>query len=504
MLTISASNAVLRSYMSDGLARGRHRWGGSPNSWSTDGRQRPILAHPDSRPPHQGRGNPYADSWEWTEELWQRLEWNKFWQVTLTPSNERQTQQLVDPEATPKPSWDTAYRLGRQAMIDGLPYDRFAGNLKAIEASHSNSSIGHPYAQSAINVGGGMDSMSSLIYHSNVSKVAGKRWPLAVMRDVNNRAVHLWTPDEGDEFLRAVAHNRNRAKSASNLLRNQAEILITLIKDPVGGLAAGASADEIYVARDRALTQYLSLRANLTSRFDAALTEVDASAKTVPDDPARAREVLLARLESEALDRVKFVKGAVSQQGIDLPASCLEEDSALTSIAGLKQSGLTALSNAQTVEAMRQIFDRQVGAIEAVQVLNAPIWTDVNDQPPALNGDGELIFNFVFDSARAGENQEIGRVRVKNPEPISTVENPRTKADLGPVAFTKILSTSFVKSISASVDTVSAPDHNTVRELILSTKKNTNLVADTLLDYTSRNACGPSAELKVRVRATTL
>lgn len=74
--------------------------------------------------------------------------------------------------------------------------------------------------------------------------------------------------------------------------------------------------------------------------------------------------------------RVKEIKGAKTQQGVDLPAACIEVETALASVTTECQLGIQAVDAAADNAAAQAAYDAALAKIAAVTPLNVPEWSE--------------------------------------------------------------------------------------------------------------------------------
>ena len=99
----------------------------------------------------------------------------------------------------------------------------------------------------------------------------------------------------------------------------------------------------------------------------------------IPEDLDRAKGVLIERLEAHAMGRIKFLRGAVSQQRIDMQAACNDMETDEKSIALEEMVAQLEIMAAETVEEAKKEFDLGVLKINAVKAGRVPEFFNAAD-----------------------------------------------------------------------------------------------------------------------------
>lgn len=450
----------------------------------------------------------YREEWFVNEEIWNRFQWSErvAYVLELVPlvyenGNRGRVEKYVRREVpfnvSPKPSWEDlldwaddymmAYWSTRKPHRIGEVLRQSRDALLGASVS-SLGKIDDPY------IGDGLKNMPALAYLANRSAGAGIVYPRAVMRNTSGGTTEIWTEKGIHKVLETLADRTNTLENARNIISVRHRRLEAIIKDPMGGLGAGATAKEIHTKRLAAFNQLFD--ESTPKKIDALmLKEANELSKRsgIPDDLPTAVDFLIEQLEATAMARLKYIKGASSQQGVDLPASCAEIDTALTTISTLKDAGFRALANSDTIAAMRAIFDRQAAAINAVEVDNTPEWLDAQNAALTLNTDGKHEIAFVYDPDHAGQNQAVATVRARNPVP----SGGGARTTLGEIAIvSRQVSAPFHSTVRAVMQGA-----ETLREVVIDYRGDKAPDAETEGRLVSRNSCGPKA-LALRVNST--
>ena len=265
--------------------------------------------------------------------------------------------------------------------------DRHHGYIAESLAVQTNAvalaAVPHRHAGAAVDIGKGMDHLTTMLHHMFEATSAGKRWPVAIMHDVDGGLVTMHTGKEAAELISPAAKQKNRASNAANIVRAKIYGLRATALDPDGGLAASATEDEKLTAREAAATAMMKIvpdapdtdRGTLPEEFRKALAEVDRMEDEPPEgDLPRAKHFLVTRLESAATAKLEELTGAESQNGIDLHPACQSEGDAMTDVAEAKKIGQIRIERAGTVEKAKEAAKKGEEAINAVSALRTPIF----------------------------------------------------------------------------------------------------------------------------------
>ena len=217
-----------------------------------------------------------------------------------------------------------------------------------------------------VNHGSGLEHMPALIYEAHRSQGAGSPSPMSVLRTSNDGTVEIWTEAERHEVLSALAHRTNLAESARNAIYKRVKVKADIFLNESAVESVRQTAlDEVIAALQRDALD-IAMAAEMKR-----LVNVD-----LPTDVDRARAVLMERLEDVATGHMKKIVGAESQQGMDTPASCPDQATALVAVSKQMQLGRIELENLDIVRKMQATFDKAKQAIEAVKALRSPVWHD--------------------------------------------------------------------------------------------------------------------------------
>ncbi len=296
--------------------------------------------------------SPQSDYQEATAESWSRFDWTQF-----------ETE-------TPKPSFAEAMRIRERDWR--LRLARYATTL-AIRAAANYfdlQPIDHSLSK-AVHTGAGLDRMPAAIQLMDASARAGAHHPKMVMRNAGDEEVDLWTEEHKAELVGALAHRTNVVESAKNILRAKYRMLGGKMREWPEGVPTDAELEETRPLRDKLIAMLQP--GALEKEFRDTMAAVSDEA-ALPADLATLREILTERIEAAAMKRVKEIKGAKTQQGVDVPATCLDMASALEEVSQKCALGVQAVDDAADVAAAKAAFNAAKVKIEAVTPLNVPEW----------------------------------------------------------------------------------------------------------------------------------
>ena len=298
--------------------------------------------------------------------------------------NEKLTQSVWDSviiwaEDSDKPSWDDVlfivdYQYLQWHLLNEATFQHTRKITSQAVARRASQPVAHSVAEHDVHVGN-MEHMPAMVYLAGYTQNAGEDWPLAVFRDKEGNQVELLTTDEAHELIVAAAKARNRFESAGNLLKPEVNGYLDIIDDPNGGLDASASARAKFDARKAALDKFQDYQENLDKRLDEALKKLNKQAERLPDDDLpRAKRILVHRLEGTATARMKELKAAEGQNGVDLHAACDDEGRAHTEIAQEKKIGQIRIERAADVAAAKAAAKKATTAINTVRAQRTPLF----------------------------------------------------------------------------------------------------------------------------------
>ena len=288
------------------------------------------------------------------KDFWSKFDWSQ-----------------IDTDA-PKPTYEEALRIWEaryRAWIAGRTAARAVGD----GATHFDRMPLDHSVLDDIYAGAGLEHMPAAIHLLSAGADAGVHHPRMVMRNGDHLTGELWTRAHAEELLNALAARTNRVESAKNALvaHYRLEYAALAAGAPVGKIPSQADLDANKAKFDELLARLTPEK--IEAEFAAKMAEL-ADEAALPADLATAREVLVERLEAAAMRRVKEIKGARTQQGVDVPATCLDMANALEEVSQASALGIQAVEAADDIAAAAAAFDAAVAKIEAVTPLNVPEW----------------------------------------------------------------------------------------------------------------------------------
>ena len=271
----------------------------------------------------------------------------------------------------------------RRVTGPNLDYD-----LKKLADRHANIAVEHPHAKGEVSVHEGISHMTAMMHHSSKAQTAGTGWPPSIVTDLEGNQVVLWSSEEADDLLGPVTSGRSRISSAVNIVASRLLRLKAIaLSDEAARATLGPDGGDVLATREAAAGQFERDLQDLYdanagedyATFTAALAEVDALAVKLPDDLDRLKPLLVERLEAHAMARIKFLRGAVSQQRIDMQAACNDMEQDEKTIALEEMVAQLEIMAAETVEEAKKEFDLGVLKINAVKAGRVPEFFNAAD-----------------------------------------------------------------------------------------------------------------------------
>jgi len=305
-----------------------------------------------------------------------------------------------DPNASPKPTWqdllDAHYAIelerfgeleswdqGAQfGLADGFKWRKRTRDFLADdEISHNNKDV---------HVGEGLTHMTGLAHLVESSNIAGRILPPVNMRDNKGEMRMFYTQSDLRDIMEILAERENIIHSAHNT------IVVTYEKLREKSNDKSLTSKERFQAHEEArkLINTGSIGPNFPKGADntyyhALLEEIKKyDPNALPDDLLSLRIVYSERLEATATKKMKDIQNAITQHGIDLPPSCLDQQNAMTKVSEKKQKGQieliimekeTGRSVSYRKKKLGEIYELWKTRIEEVRALNVPIYT-INGQ----------------------------------------------------------------------------------------------------------------------------
>ena len=249
------------------------------------------------------------------------------------------------------------------------------------------------------NVGEGINHMTGLLQMVEQANSAGHNLPHIALRDGDNRVVPVHLQSEVRDILVALTERENRIESAHNALMEEYWRFDAVRADET------RTVDERYAAKE----EMGAILIEYTEKIKPYLEAYDPDA--VPADLPTLKALLIERLEAAAMARVKEIKGAKSQQGVDVPAACFDMATALEEVAAESALGAQAIDGAESV------LWKRAGT---TWVLTMDTPANVEHEGPgaplaSLGADGEYYRETGVDDAKAAFNNAVGKIEAVTP-----------------------------------------------------------------------------------------
>lgn len=315
-----------------------------------------------------------------------------------------------------------------------------------------NNSIAGVIDSGAVHTGKGLGHMAGLLQMVEQATTAGSHLPQIQMQNPAGGSHRLHTQADIRKILEAAAKTENIVESCHNIVIGRWRAKNNFAQD-----SSNTTAKRIQAAEDAKaiLTDYESLLKAEVDKYDS---------EALPTDLAELKAVLIERLEAAALDHIKNLRGVVTQQGIDLPATCPDAATAEASVATFRYKGAMLINRAVNTEDANRLFKLYTSNINKVVVANAPVFTRRNG-PTLIPGTLQSPF-------RTTANKVELAIQQLETQPPNMLQVQAT-SDYGRLAITRTLA------------------HRIDFELTI-----TKPGATATFDILGRNLCGP-AKIKV-------
>jgi len=312
------------------------------------------------------------------ESAWQEYQWNP-------PQYSHYTG--PDTGASEKPSWNNIILAWKNQQIDDLK-EQTENLLERTVQYFGDAPPPHVVRQNitdtdTINIDGvethvhgGLDRMTALVNMVEDANEANIHIPHIVMRDESNQPIQIHTQSEIRKILQAISLRKNKVESAHNLVMQQyqaiadrRDAIYTIPSDPVEAEKEKTRiADLKLLAAEQANAFIKGYAGHLKTQMEAYNKDA------LPTDLETLKAVYQERIEAHALGRVKDLREVLTQQGIDLPASCNDEAEAMRKIAVAERNGGIAVNSAESVADATTAYDSAVQKINSIHALNTPTW----------------------------------------------------------------------------------------------------------------------------------
>ncbi len=291
-----------------------------------------------------------------TRELWDAYQWNP-------PQYLTEQYPDPDPDASPKPAWDDIVEAHRRQRLAFLIHRIDTEDRPRVRELRETVGDTHIVIDGKnLHVGQGISHMPGLALLLEQATHAGGRLPYAVIRRPNGTIAKIHLQRDMRTLLEAVADRENRIESAHN----------PIIADYERSRARAGDESLSLQEREDAASTAAAIALGYSRSLESALANYDPDA--LPDDLPTLKELYSERIEAAAMKRVKEIKGAKTQQGVDVPATCLDMANALEQVAQECALGVAAVNDVEGIDDAKAAFAAAVATIEAVTPLNVPEW----------------------------------------------------------------------------------------------------------------------------------
>ena len=299
---------------------------------------------------------------EWTEAVWENYTWNP-------PQYGEET--VADLDASPKPTWsfllDGFKELGIHRTLEhlGLFLQTSARETNAparirarlTDAAHVTLADGQ-----TADIGDGLDQITAIQHAVENATTAGAMLPHTVFRDAAGKQKPLWTERQQRAILRAASLREIEVHAADAVVQEAIQKQRDIAED------ASRTLDD----REEAAGKALAMAEDYENLLNTAIAAYDPD--TLPPDLETRKAVYRARIEQAAMARVDYLTDAESQQGVDLPASCDDQENALRKVSRRASAGKREVAKTTTLAAADTAYNAAVQSIQEVEALNVPVW----------------------------------------------------------------------------------------------------------------------------------
>jgi len=403
-----------------------------------------------------------------SQDFWERTSWNPVNLHFLDYSTATLSIRNPDPNPllSPKPTWQELQDAwkGWQLLHPDEYFPPGFSDLRHRELIENIRENLTDVRFDDIYTGSGLTHMTGLAHLLENSNLAGHRIPPIIMRDDKNKPRNFYTQVSMRGLLSKLAERENVVESAHNKVMIKVQEFKAIADD------TSKTESERFDARTK--ERDLLKIENYKKELDKEIAAYDPDA--LPEDLKELRIVYAERLEAVATRKMKSIENAVTQHGIDLPPSCLDQNNAVLKVTEKQQKGKLELvvmekETGRDVgfrkKKLGEIFELWKKRIEDVKVINSPDWT--------ING----------------EAVKGGTAKITHPGLITIIAKQPKSGMTGTVA---------IEGLSASgtaVDTrfeVPRQQQGIAMHQVSVGIKDDNFVGTVKLELTARNICGPS------------
>ena len=302
---------------------------------------------------------------------------------------------------SPKPTWAEVMAAVRRGRIgrSAQDADRRLGETDQVRGKLTDDTV---LSDPDVYIGGGLDHMTGLARMATAANLAGRTLPQIVMRTASQRKMAVHTIAQLTPILDAAAARENLVESAHNIVVAKYKTFAALRDDE----------NQTLEVREASAAVASGIVDNYEGNLKAAMDAYDPDA--MPDDLPTLKAVCVERLEAAALGRDKQLRGHLTNQGVMLHPSCIDQATAMQEVAEAHFHGTAAIRKSADAEKALKAFDKAKAVIEAVEVLNTPV-IKVNGLPPT--GEeyplAQVLVSADHPNANVAGEVEIIEVRVR-------------------------------------------------------------------------------------------
>ena len=269
----------------------------------------------------------------------------------------------VDPDAMPKPTWaelEAALVLVNQInkFHDLNESTDHHGSADTTKRKLTDKSVIEALGKT--HVGDGLDHMTGLLQMVEQSNIGGATMPVIELRDDKHKPKKIYEQSKVRALLDEVAKRENIVESAHN----------RIIGPIIEKHDAAFDETKTWPERLKLMEEYAAMVENYDTTLKAEMAKVDTSA--LPTDLPTLKAVYTERLESIAMGRIKFFKGVLTQQGVDLDPACDDEADAIRKVVQASRLGQHEIEASTGDLAAQTHYENAVKEIGAVWPLNTP------------------------------------------------------------------------------------------------------------------------------------
>ena len=299
----------------------------------------------------------YFTQEEYNNSIWVGIDPKPTWEQILEANNQANLQEVEEQK-----QFVEDQLLRNNTITSGLPRDKLPKYIREELSGGQTIDIDGV----ATHVHGGVDRMTGLISMVEDANESGETIPLVVMRDEDNTPIEIHTQEEIRPILNKVRQRKNIVESAHNRVMQRYQEIANRRDAPATEYGnEGDSVDKL-----KAAYQAVEVLRFYKDYLEGEIRRYNPDA--LPTDLDKLKMVYQERLEAKALERSKYFKGVVTQQGVDLNPSCEDEATALAAVAKAEREASIKVNSSDTEADIKAAYDAGVTAINAVLPTRTP------------------------------------------------------------------------------------------------------------------------------------